>query len=115
MRVLTIILVLAAALWSAAGWALFAFARSGPAAVTTLATWLQFEPGELQWLADALAIAGPAMQVVVVIVWLLGMAGIVALALFLPRVAREASSVGRAVRSGERPHLDPEVTRPFRR
>ena len=115
MRLLTAILIVAAAIWSLASYALFALARSGAAAVTRIEDLLNLQSQSLQWLADSVALVGPAMQVIVVIVWLLGLLGMAALAVLLPRLARESADVARAVRAGERPHLDPEVTRPFRR
>lgn len=115
MRLLTVILLIAAALWSLVAYGLFALARYGAAAITRLADAMGLEPQALQWLADSVALVGPAMQVVVVVVWLLGLAGMLALAVLLPRAARESADVARALRAGERPHLDPEVTRPFQR
>ncbi len=115
MRLFTAILLIAAALWSLASYGLFALASSGAAAITRLADIFGLPPLSLQWLADSMATVGPAMQVVVAIVWLLGLVGLLALALLLPRLARESANVARAVRSGERPHLDPDVARTFRR
>jgi hypothetical protein len=74
MRLLTTILIVAAAIWSLASYALFALARSGAAAVTRIEDLLNLQSQSLQWLADSVALVGPAMQVIVVIVWLLGAA-----------------------------------------
>lgn len=115
MRLLSAILVSAAVIWSLVSYGLFALARSGAAAVTRIEDLLGLEPLSMQWLADSMALVGPAMQVIVAIVWILGLLGLMALGVLLPRLARESVDVARAVRAGERPHLDPEVTKPFQR
>ncbi|MGL6044033.1 MAG: hypothetical protein ACRC1J_08930 [Sandaracinobacteroides sp.] len=64
---------LLAALWSGFGWLLHGIAGSGSAAVMTVSRWLDIEPGNIQWLADGLAMAGGLAQGLVILFWLMGM------------------------------------------
>ena len=62
-----------AALWTLFAWLLHALAGAGGAVVTNVTRWLQIDLATTQWLADGMALAGGMAQVLVIIVWLMGM------------------------------------------
>ncbi|QMW23614.1 hypothetical protein [Sandaracinobacteroides saxicola] len=115
-KLLWIALGIGGLLWSGLAWLFYWLAGSGQAAVNSLTRFFELNPASTQWLADTLAVAGPAMQVVVVALWLVGMALLLLLGWLVPRLRRKAAAViveGRAVAAamaeGQRPVLDPLI------
>lgn len=79
-RPLAALLLAFAVGWSALLWFLVANAGQAAPAVVTLTRWLELEPQSTQWLADALAQAGTALRWLLGAVWIIGLAGLAAMA-----------------------------------
>ncbi|MFQ3594750.1 MAG: hypothetical protein SNJ63_01390 [Sphingomonadaceae bacterium] len=58
--------------WTLLAWVLFSAMRGGSRTVYDIGRSMGYAPAQTQWLAEILAEAGGAGQVVVGIVWLLG-------------------------------------------
>ena len=85
----TVATVLALA-WSGVSWLLWRLAGAGGAVVVTITRWLELEPATTQWLADALDMAGDVIQLVVVLIWLIGLL-VLLIALWLVRKVGEVA------------------------
>ena len=83
-----------ALLWSAFAWLLYALAGAGGAVVTHVTRWLEIDLATTQWLADGLALAGGMAQVLVIIVWLMGMGLILMFAWMGSQAAAGAQQLG---------------------
>lgn len=98
-RLIWIVLMILALLWSMFCWFAASVLGSGAKAVATMTRLFGFDPASTQWLGDTLAmISGPA-QIVVGIGWLIGMAilGMAGVA-----GARAASGMQAAILEGRR-------------
>ena len=83
-----------ALLWSGFAWLLYALAGAGGAVVTHVTRWLEIDLATTQWLADGLALAGGMAQVLVIIVWLMGMGLILMFAWMGSQAAAGAQMLG---------------------
>lgn len=116
------VLVSLALLWSGLAWVLHSLAADGGPAVVRAGNWLMLPAESVQWLAEMMTLAGPAIQLVVIVGWVVGMLLLAAALLLLPRtlgagtrLAGEGANVARALASGQRPALDPMLRDALRR
>lgn len=93
-RLMWIIALVLGLSWSGLSWMLFRLAGAGGATVVAITRWLEIEPSTTQWLADGLDLAGGVVQLLVVLVWLVGLS-VMGICLWLVRkigvVASEAN------------------------
>lgn len=113
MRIVWIVFAILGLAWTGLAVLLHDVAGSGAAAVVTISRWLQMEPSSTQWLADILHTAGGAVQLVVWLIWAVGIAGLVTIGRTIRRVQTEALNMAdeleraQAMRRG--PTIDGEV------